>query len=213
MSGWAKLNGVLLVVVVGVLALNWGLEVDPTQRNFDVLPGMVTPVAYESFTANPVLAGGMTMQTPPPGTISRQHLPLHFEATPEEAHRAGLELQNPFTGDDAEASARGEFVFNTYCMLCHGASGEGDGPVASRGFPTPASLLAPNARAIADGRIFHVVTYGQGNMPGHASQIAPDDRWKVTLWVRHLQEEAGPVIEEVVEESVEETVEEVVDES
>ena len=103
MSGWAKLNWALLVVVIGVLALNWGLQSDPTERNFDVLPGMVTPVAYESFTANPVLAGGMTMQIPPSGTIPRHHLPLHFEATPEDALRAGLELENPFTGDDAGA--------------------------------------------------------------------------------------------------------------
>jgi len=212
MSGWAKLNWALSVVVIGVLALNWGLESDPTQRNFDFLPGMVTAVAYESFTANPVLAGDMTMQTPPPGTIPRQRLPLHYEATPEDAQRAGLELENPFAGDDAGAVARGEFVFNTYCQLCHGASGVGDGPVASRGFPTPASLLAPNARSIADGRIFHVVTHGQGNMPGHASQIEPEDRWKVTLWVRHLQQEAGPVGEEVAEEAVEETVDEVVEE-
>ncbi len=201
MSGWAKLNWALLLVVIGVLALNWGLESDPTQRNFDFLPGMVTPVAYESFTANPVLAGGMTMQIPPAGTIPRQGVPLHFEATPEDAQRAGLELVNPFAGDDAGALARGEFVFDTYCLVCHGASGVGDGPVASRGFPTPASLLAPNARGFPDGRIFHVVTHGQGNMPGHASQIAPEDRWKVTLWVRHLQQEAGPVVEEVADES------------
>ena len=213
MSGWAKFNWALLIVVIGVLALNWGLESDPTQRNFEVLPGMVTAVSYESFTANPVLTGGMTLQTPPPGTIPRQHLPLHYEATPEDALRAGLELENPFAGDDAGAVARGEFVFNTYCVTCHGASGVGDGPVASRGFPTPASLLAPNARTIADGRIFHVVTYGQGNMPGHASQIEPEDRWKVALWVRHLQQEAGPVVEEVVAELVDEVGEEVVDES
>jgi len=57
------------------------------------------------------------------------------------------------------------------------------------------------------------VTYGQGNMPGHASQIEPEDRWKVALWVRHLQQEAGPVVEEVVPELVDEVGEEVVDES
>jgi mono/diheme cytochrome c family protein len=195
MSGWAKLNWVLLVVVTGVLALSWGLETDPTQRNIDVLPGMVTPVAYESFTANPVLPGGMTMQPPPRGTIPREQLPLRYEATPEDALRAGEDLSNPFSADDPAAVARGEFVFMNYCQVCHGAGGEGDGPVAKRGFPTPASLLAPNAREIADGRVFHIITYGQGNMPAHASQVGRDDRWKATLWVRQLQQDAGPVIE------------------
>jgi len=201
MSGWAKLNGVLLVLVIGIFALNWGLEPDPTQRNIEILPGMVTPVAYESFTASSVLAGGVTMQTPPSGTIPRQYRPLHYEATPEDAQRAGQELENPFAADEVGAVERGEFVFMTYCRVCHGPGGEGDGTVAKRGFPTPASLLAPNARNIADGRIFHIVTYGQGNMPGHASQIEPVDRWKVALWVRHLQQEAGPVVEEVEDDS------------
>jgi len=196
MSGWAKLNAFLLVLVIGVFALNFALETDLTQRNVDVLPGMVESVAYESFTANAVLDGGVTMQLPPAGTIPRQPLPLHYEATPEDALRAGLELENPYASEDAGAVARGEVVFNTYCNLCHGPNGEGDGPVASRGFPTPASLLAPNARSLADGRIFHVVTYGQGNMPGHGAQIDSADRWKVTLWVRKLQSEAGPPVEE-----------------
>lgn len=213
MSGSAKLNWALLVVVAGVLALNWGLEPDPTERNFEVLPGMVAPVAYESFTANPVLAGGMTLQIPPTGTIPRGYLPRHYEATPEDAERAGLELENPFMGDDSAAVARGEFVFDTYCVTCHGASGVGDGPVAVRGFPTPASLVAANARNMADGRIFHVVTYGQGNMPGHATQIEPEDRWKVAIWVRHLQEEAGPLVEEVVPEIIDSLEEEAADES
>lgn len=195
MSGWAKLNWVLLILFVAVFALDWVLERDPTRRNFEVLPGMVTPVAYESFSANPVLDAGMTLQTPPEGTIPRGDLPLPYEATPEDAKRAGRELENPFSADDSQAVARGEFVFNTYCLLCHGAKGEGDGPVASRGFPTPASLLAANARDMADGTIFHIVTYGQGNMPGHASQLEPEDRWKVALWVRRLQQEAGPVID------------------
>ena len=173
MSSWAKLNGVLSILVLGVIALGWSLDPDPTQRNFEVLPGMVTPVAYESFSTNAVLSGGLTQQPPPVGTIPRRHLPLHYEATPEDAQRAGLELENPYDVEDAEALARGEFVYYTYCNLCHGAGGEGDGPVASRGFPTPASLLAANARDMADGKVFHVVTYGQGNMPGHAAQIEP----------------------------------------
>ena len=202
MTGGTKLNWALLVLVLGILALNWGLEPDPTRRNFNVLPGMVTSVAAESFTADSVLAGGVTMQTPPAGTIPHQRLPLRYGVTPEEAQRAGQELVSRFSADDLGAVERGEFVFMTYCEVCHGASGQGDGPVAKRGFPPPASLLAANARNIGDGRIFHIITHGQGNMPAHGAQIEPDDRWKVILWVRQMQQEAGPVIEEeVVDES------------
>ena len=203
MSSGAKLNGVLLVVVLGVFALNWSLELDPTQRNYDVMPGMVTSVAAESFTANSVLPGGVTLQVPPAGTIPRGSLPLHYGTTPEEAQRAGQELRNPFSTEEVEAVTRGELVYTTYCQICHGASGIGDGTVAQRGFPTPASLLAPNARQITDGRIFHIITYGQGNMPSHGSQIGAEDRWRVALWVRQLQEKSGPVPDEVSPPGVE----------
>ena len=203
MSGSARLNWALLLAVVGVFALNWSLEPDPTKRNFAVMPGMVSAVPYESFTANPVLAGGVTMQLPPAGTIARGYAPLHFEATPEEAERAGRELENPFSPDDLPALRQGERVFETYCQLCHGSGGEGDGTVAMRGFPTPPSLLAPRARELPDGRIFHIATLGQGNMPSHAAQIEPEDRWKAVLWVRQLQQAAPPVIEEQTDEVVE----------
>jgi mono/diheme cytochrome c family protein len=189
----ARLNLVLLVAVIGVLALNWILEFDRTERNFLILPGMVIPVAYESFSANPTLPGGLTEQPPPPGTIPWGGWPLHYEPTAEDAERAGRELENPFGTADVSAVERGRAVYEVYCQLCHGVTGSGDGTVAQRGFPTPASLLAANARNLPDGRIFHIVTYGQGNMPGHASQIEPEDRWRAALWVRQLQADAGPL--------------------
>ncbi len=203
MSGSAKLNWGLLLAVIGVFALSWSLEPDPTKRNFEFLPGMVSAVPYESFTANPVLAGGVTMQLPPAGTIPRWHLPIHFEATPEEAERAGRELENPFSADDVLALEQGEWVFETYCQLCHGSGGEGDGTVAMRGFPTPPSLLAPKARELPDGRIFHIATFGQGNMPSHAAQIEPEERWKAVMWVRQLQQATPPAREKQVDEGVE----------
>ena len=208
MSVGSRTNLILLIAVAGVFALNWVLEVDPTRRNVEVLPGMVTPVPYESFSANPVLPAGLTQQTPPVGTIPRRGRPLHYQPTPADAERAGRELHNPFPSEDPQALARGRFVYETYCQLCHGATGTGDGVVAQRGYPTPASLLAANARGLPDGRIFHIVTYGQGNMPGHASQLETEDRWKVALWVRQLQQDAGPLpVEETEEIGVIEEVE------
>ena len=197
MSGGGKLNWALLVIVVVVLALNWTLEPDLKQRNFEVLPGMVQAVSYESFTASAVLPGGVTQQVPPAGSIARGYMPMHFEPTPESARLAGETLSNPYSPTDSEALARGEEMFNIYCSICHGAGGLGDGTVAQRGFPTPASLLAPNARSIADGQILHIISVGQANMPGHASQIGREDRWKIVLWVRQLQETSDTEVEEV----------------
>jgi mono/diheme cytochrome c family protein len=47
-----------------------------------------------------------------------------------------------------------------------------------------------------DGQLFHVLTYGQNNMPSYASQLSRGDRWNVILYVRTLQvaaAQAAPV--------------------
>ena len=41
-----------------------------------------------------------------------------------------------------------------------------------------------------DGQLFHMLTFGKGNMPSHAGQVAREDRWKVIVHVRQLQQAA-----------------------
>lgn len=178
-------NSLLFVTVLGLLSLNWVLRADPNQRNLELLPNMVRSVPFDSFSSNPNFADGMTMRGPVPGTVIRGFMPMHYAATPADAQRAGRELTNPFR--DAASLQRGAAIYATYCEICHGPLGKGDGTVAQRGFPAPPSLLAPKALALADGQIFHIITYGQNNMPPYASQIEREDRWKAILYVRQLQ--------------------------
>ena len=110
-----------------------------------------------------------------------------------QAEKAGQELTNPLTTDGdvgADNLARGEVVFTTFCAPCHGVTGAGDGPVATRGVGMPGYPLTTKGAApltFKDGHIFHIITYGRGNMGSYASQIAPEDRWKAILWLRQLQ--------------------------
>jgi mono/diheme cytochrome c family protein len=180
------LNALLLVLFLLLLGANWGLRRGEGRRNLEVFPDMVDAVSAESFAASPLFADGKVLREPPPGTIPRGRPPLHFAATPEDAKRAGRELANPAAAN-AAALARGETVYQSFCLTCHGGQGKGDGPVAQRGFPAPPSLLAPNALGLADGQMFHILTWGQGNMPSYASQVDREDRWKVILYVRSLQ--------------------------
>jgi mono/diheme cytochrome c family protein len=152
---------------------------------------MVQSVPYDTFAANPNFPDGKTLQLPEPGTIPRGHLPLHFKATPEDALRAGEELRNPYRADDPKVLQRGKYIYANYCQLCHGATGKGDGPLTVRGVPPPPSFLAEKAVKMRDGQIFHVLTYGQGNMAAYASQIPREDRWYVTAFVRGLQKQGG----------------------
>jgi mono/diheme cytochrome c family protein len=100
-----------------------------------------------------------------------------------------MELVNTLQADDA-ILARGQAVYRSYCEVCHGSGGGGDGTVAGRaGYPAPPSFLPPEAkaRAMPDGQIFHIITYGGVNMPSYAAEVEQEDRWKVILWMRELQ--------------------------
>lgn len=184
------LNTFLLVAFLVSLGLHWGLRPDPARTNIEYFPNMAHSVRYAAFSPNPNFPDGKTLREPVPGTIPRGHPPLHYQATPQEAVRAGEELENPFSANNALALERGGFVFTNFCMVCHGAGGVGNGPVALKGFPAPASLVAEKAMRLKDGQMFYILTYGQGNMPSYASQLSRDDRWKAILYVRSLQRQA-----------------------
>jgi len=181
------LNGVLLAALLATAGMNWFARGDFTRTNYEFLPEMVRTAAYDSFAANPNFADGKTLQVPVPGTIRRGLIPLHYQAAAPDALRAGEDLQSSLAANDAAALKRGEAVFAAFCTACHGPGGTGNGPVAARGYPPPASLMAEKAVKLKDGQLFHILTYGQANMPSYAAQISRDDRWRAILYVRSLQ--------------------------
>ena len=183
-----KLANSVLVILLGVLVVVvFFVRRDFKARNAELLPGMVEYVAYNSQSANRNFADGKTLQMPVEGTVARGFVPLRYKATPEDAKRAGEEMRSPLAGDKSGNLDRGAAVFATFCQPCHGSGGGGDGVIAQRGFPPPPSLLADNARKMKDGQAFHIITFGQRNMPSLASQVLREDRWRVIDYVRSLQ--------------------------
>ena len=86
-------------------------------------------------------------------------------------------------------------VFANFCQVCHGHTGFGNTPVTQRGFPQPTSLMGERTLVMKDGQMFHVLTFGQGNMPAHAAQLSRADRWSAILHVRLLQRAHAPPLE------------------
>lgn len=110
-------------------------------------------------------------------------------------------LVNPRTRT-AESLNRGQWVYETYCLVCHGTEGLGDGPVSATNgrippgpFPGVASLVSEAARARSDGYLYGIVTYsiamGRGLMPRYGDKVRGTDRWDVVNYVRHLQAQAA----------------------
>ena len=184
------LNLVLALTLIVSVGLIWVRRSDPAQPNVEFLPDMAHSPAYEALSASPVFPDGKTLQAPVTGTVPRGFLPLPYQATPEDAVRAGQELSNAFKLGDSKAVDRGSFVYANFCTPCHGGSGKGDGLVPQRGYPPPPSLLAEHARDLTDGQMFHLLSFGQGNMAQYATALSREDRWKVILHVRSLQSSA-----------------------
>ena len=134
-----------------------------------------------------------SMRMPVKGTIPRGFEPYRYKDNPD---LAGVELKNPLRPTKVNL-ARGEAVYKTNCMLCHGPKGDGDGPIIAKGFPRPPALSNEKVVKWSDGRIFHVTTVGQNNMPGYGAQISAGNRWAAVLYVRAIQRSKHPTPQDI----------------
>ena len=175
----------LTCVAVGLTILLWP---DSARRNFAFAPDMADSPAATTYTSSAAYPHSQTPRIPVQGTVPRGPLPLRFEATEAEALRAAAELHVPADIATETDPARAEKSFASFCQPCHGSDGHGDGITIKRGFQPPPSLLTQQARDMKDGQMFHVITYGQKLMPSHATQVSVDDRWRLIMHVRRLQQ-------------------------
>jgi mono/diheme cytochrome c family protein len=149
------------------------------------------------------------------------------KGAPDKAENYVTEFPFAISADDLKV---GQTRYNTFCAVCHGAAGDGNGKIAERGFLRPPSYhtdplgKAGDWSSLGDtsktptgetglpqgysrgfnrwgirksivevpvGYIFQVITWGYGGMPDHASQITPEDRWRIIAYVRALQLSQG----------------------
>lgn len=179
-----------LIFLIMFLITLAGCDRDRNHPGWDFFPDMFYSTAYETYSENPVLPDNKTMMVPPVGTISRDYIPFEYGPDVESRAKAGAELKNPFMGTP-ENIERGKIAYNTFCIGCHGVAGQGDGLLFTSGlYPMkPRPVAGPNANALKDGEIYHTITLGFGSMGPHGSQVRPDDRWKIVLYIRQLQQE------------------------
>ena len=125
--------------------------------------------------------------TAPEGTVARNKDPYLIPAA--DFDRAAKELTNPLK-PTKEVLALGQKKFNTYCSVCHGYTGMGDGPVTPR-FDGIPSLAGPDSLVLnwEDGRIFHIITVGRARMRPYAAQITEEERWAIIHYIKLLQKQ------------------------
>jgi mono/diheme cytochrome c family protein len=96
---------------------------------------------------------GLTLQAPVPGTIARgqRERQFHYGAGEEEAVRAGRELTNPLP-ISAATIEDGRGLYQTYCLVCHGANGQRRRPAGARRQDPDAARLHVRTRGAVPAR-------------------------------------------------------------
>jgi mono/diheme cytochrome c family protein len=171
----------LAIVLAATITVLTGCGASANHRSYEYMPDMARDPAYKAFAPNPVTRDGLTLQRPVSGTIPRGYQVFHFGPGEPEAERAGREVQNPYRAT-ATTLEEGKALFETYCAVCHGTQGRGDGPISAK-IPAPPSYVSDRLMQFPPGRIFHVITLGSGKMPSYASQLSADERWKIVTYV------------------------------
>lgn len=87
---------------------------------------------------------------------------------------------------------RGEGLFDRNCMVCHGPTGKGNGPIiAPNKFPMAPNLTLPITVNRTDGYIYAMIRMGRGLMPPYGERLDNEERWLVVSYVRQLQRDAA----------------------
>ena len=159
-------------------------------------------------------ADGLSSRQPIEGTVARGYLRSDTEyftgkkakapgasasATPATQQTAGAQAPGAQTNsfpDDVdtfpfpvtrEVVDRGHQRYNVFCSACHGLTGNGDGMIVRRGFPSPPSYHTDRLRNAPDAHFYSVITNGYGMMYSYADRVAPHDRWAIVAYIRALQ--------------------------
>ena len=118
---------------------------------------------------------------------------------------AGERLSDPLPADDADED-RGALMYETYCQVCHGAAGSGDGSVGLKYNPQPMDLTLPYVQNQPDGQLFYTISHGGVVMPSYRFAMSKGDRWRIVRYLRTgLLDEAAKVADAAENDSGGET--------
>lgn len=163
------------------------------------MPDMAYSRAYETyaerdslmFTTDPSRKGGNMIfynNQPVSGTIKRGELFPYTLPNDSAGYAASAMVANPIDSLSKQDLAETQRLYNINCGICHGDKGAGNGPLATSGkIGGIANLTLEAYVKMADGTMFHSITYGKNNMGSYASQLDRKQRWMLVKYIRTLQ--------------------------
>ena len=99
--------------------------------------------------------------------------------------------ENPAEADEASIT-RGSNLYEIHCQMCHGATAEGNGPIAPFLLNArPANLTTAVVQSKSDGSLFLTITNGvDGKMPPLNENLTIPERWDLVNFMRTLAVDA-----------------------
>ena len=149
-------------------------------------PDMFNQPRYKTCAPDPFFADGASARPLPNHVVARGHADVDTEYYQGLTEDGKLVETFPMPVTRAMLD-RGRERFNIYCSVCHGETGQGDGMIVRRGFPSPPSYHIDRLRKAPPGYIYYVITNGYGVMYPYAARVEPADRWAIVAYIRALQ--------------------------
>ena len=109
----------------------------------------------------------------------------HMVGTGHDVPEEAAAVPNPIEMDDESLEA-GAALYAANCAVCHGETGEGDGPGAEGLEPKPADLHEAHVQENSDGALFYIVSHGRPDtpMPAWNNVLNEDERWHLVNFLR-----------------------------
>ena len=99
------------------------------------------------------------------------------------APAAEAQKKNPVAATQS-ALAAGQKIYSNTCAMCHGKTGDADGPAVIELNIHPAKLSDPNLATESDGALFWKITTGKKPMPAYGKRLSETDRWHLVNYIR-----------------------------
>ena len=155
------------------------------------MPDMAYSRAYEAYAQNNLKQEGINyVNYPVDGTVRRGDLFAYTLTNDSNGYKMAAEVKNPLPALDSTQMLEAQRLFNINCAICHGPNMDAQGPLAEK-VGSIANLTQPVYVQEPEGQMFHVVTYGKGNMGSYASQLDRKQRWMVVHYIKSEQAKAS----------------------
>lgn len=162
------------------------------------MPDMYYSVAYETYAPTDERLAKYDAHynnKPVEGTIARGDIFPYSLKNDSAGYAQSVSVVNPLAALNPDEMKEATRLYLINCGICHGDKLDGNGPLWKGGDgpfgAAPKNFMDNDMKAMPEGRMFHSVTYGKGQMGSYASQLNTKQRWMIISYIKGKQNAGG----------------------